>query len=302
MTKALPALDLLALLDSWQLCLRAERKAEETVDGYGRGVRQFVAWCEAEGVEPAVDKQLVQRWVAELLAAGREAATVVSRQLAMKRFSAWLTAEGELDHDPLLGIARPKIDVKVVESLTDDELKAMIKACAGRELRDRRDEAILRLMVESGARASEIVGMKVADVDLTRLIAVIYRGKGGKGRIVPFGAQTAQAIDRYLRLRRGHVLADSSPALWLGERGKGFSYDGLYRTLKYRAEKAGVENFNPHKLRNTAATRWLARGGSEGGLMAVAGWSRRDMIDRYTAATASERAAAEARGLGLGDL
>jgi integrase len=129
----------------------------------------------------------------------------------------------------------------------------------------------------------------------------VRRGKGGKGRVAPFGDQTGRAIDRYLRLRRGHLLADTA-ALWLGDRGKGLEYYGLHKALKYRAELAGLPKFHPHLLRHTAATRWLAAGGSEGGLMAVAGWSTRDMIDRYTGASAGERAADEARRLGLGDL
>ena len=79
-------------------------------------------------------------------------------------------------------------------------------------------------------------------------------------------------------------------------------YYGLHSALKYRAQLAGLPKFHPHLLRHTAASRWLAAGGSEGGLMAVAGWSTRDMIDRYTSATASERAAAEARNLGLGEI
>jgi integrase len=193
------------------------------------------------------------------------------------------------------------LNVKVVDALTDDQLRALIKACAGKEFRDRRDEAIVRLMAETGIRAGELCALKVADVDLNRGMAIVTRGKGGKGRVVPFGPQTATAIDRYVRIRRRHHLADTD-ALWLGERGRGFEYYGLYRTLNFRAEKAGISPFHPHQLRNTAATRWLARGGSEGGLMAVAGWSRRDMIDRYTRATAADRAADEARGLGLGDI
>ena len=68
-----------------------------------------------------------------------------------------------------------------------------------------------------------------------------------------------------------------------------------------RARAAGIEEFRPHRLRHTAAHRWLAAGGSEGGLMAVAGWTRPDMLLRYTRAQASARAAAEARALGLGD-
>lgn len=156
-------------------------------------------------------------------------------------------------------------------------------------------------MVETGARAGEVVGMAVADVDLTAGTAVVRRGKGGKGRVVPFGPQTARAIDRYKRLRAGHRLA-ATPPLWLGERGSGFGYTALYKALTYRARLAGIAGFHPHRLRHTAAHRWLAAGGSEQGLMAVAGWSQPDMLMRYTRARASERAAVEARTLNLGDL
>jgi site-specific recombinase XerD len=297
----LPQPDLAALLSSWQLALRSERKSPSTLKVYTDGVTGFLRWCSTNGVEPVLTRATVQAFTATLLDAGAEAATARSRQLALKRFSAWLTDEGEYGTDPLIGLKPPKLDTKVTDALTDDELKRLLKACAGRDLRDRRDEAIIRLMAETGMRAGEVIGLKVADVDLARGLATVLRGKGGKGRIVPFGPQTATALDRYMRTRRRHVLADS-PALWVGDRSKGFSYDGLYVALKYRAHLAGIDRFHPHLLRHTAATRWLAAGGSEGGLMAVAGWARRDMIDRYTAATASERAATEARGLALGDL
>ena len=89
--------------------------------------------------------------------------------------------------------------------------------------------------------------------------------------------------------------------MWLGEGGQGFHYDGLRRALGRRAKAAGSPGFNPHRVRHTAASRWLARGGSEQGLMAVAGWERREMLDRYTQHTKAERAAAEARLLDLGD-
>jgi integrase/recombinase XerD len=118
---------------------------------------------------------------------------------------------------------------------------------------------------------------------------------------VPFGPQTGRAIDRYLRLRRTHRLAET-PALWLGDRGKGFSYPALYHSLSNRAQRAGLVGFHPHLLRHTFAHRWLAASGSDSGLLAVAGWQRPDMLMRYTRARASERAAAEARELNLGDL
>jgi site-specific recombinase XerD len=292
------AVDLGALLPSWELALRAERKSPQTIKSYGDAVRAFLRWCDERGHSPALGRELMKRFVADLLDAGAEAATARARQLGVRRFSAWLTEEGEIDDDPLLGLKAPKLDAKVTDSLTDDELRRLLKACGGKEFRDRRDEAIVRLMAETGMRAGEVVGLVVDDVDLIRGLATVRRGKG---RLAPFGPQTGRAIDRYLRMRRTHRLADM-PALWLGDRGKSLEYYGLHRALKYRAELAGLPKFHPHLMRHTAASRWLAAGGSEGGLMAVAGWSTRDMLDRYTKATAAERAAAEARGLNLGEL
>lgn len=296
-----PPLDLAALLPSWELALRSERKSPQTIKSYGDGVRAFLRWCDEHGHAPALDRALVKAWVADLLDAGAEPATARARQLGLRRFSAWLEEEGEIGTDPLMGLKAPKLDSKVTEALSDDELRALIAACAGREFRDRRDEAVVRLMAETGMRAGEACALTVADVDLQRGLVRVVRGKGGKGRVTPFGPTTARALDRYLRARRAHRLADTA-TLWLGDRGKQLNYYGLHAALKYRAGVAGLTRFHPHLLRHTAATRWLRAGGSEGGLMAVAGWSTRDMIDRYTGASATERAAEEARRLDLGEL
>lgn len=297
-----PTPDLPALVPSWLLSLRAARKSPQTVKSYTTGVTQFLDWCTTNGITPELTRRMVNGWVDHLLNEKKVSpATASSRQLAVRRFSAWLVEEGEVDTDPLLGLKSPKIDTQVIEPLTDDEIRLLLKACAGKEMRDKRDEAIVRLMVETGARAGEVATMTLADLDLGEGVAVIRRGKGGRGRVVPVGPQTALSIDRYLRARRTHRLA-ASDALWLGDRGKPFNYDGLHKSLRYRATLAGIERFHPHLLRHTAAHRWLAAGGSENGLMAVAGWTRPDMLMRYTRARASARAADEARRLNLGDL
>ncbi|MDE0777960.1 MAG: tyrosine-type recombinase/integrase [Nocardioides sp.] len=292
---------------SWQLALRAERKSPQTLKTYGDGVAQFLAYCTENNVEPMTRSSL-NIFTAHLLDKGAAASTARARQLAVRRFSSWLAEEGEITADPFLGIKAPKLDERVIEPLTSDELRGLIKACTppkgatpAEMLRHRRDEAMLRLMLESGMRAGEVVALQLADVDLPGGVATVTRGKGGKGRIVPFGPEVALALDRYLRLRRSHRLADRTD-LWLGDRGKGFSYDALHKTLAMRADAAGIVGFHPHKLRHTAAHRWLAAGGSESGLMAVAGWTRPDMLMRYTKAQASARVAEEARGLNLGEL
>src|SRR6201998_3041526 len=235
-----PALDLAAMLPSWELALRAERKSPQTIKSYGDGVRAFIRWRTDNGNTAALDRELVKGFVADLLDGGAEPSTARSRQLAVRRFSAWMEEEGEIDTDPLLGLKAPKLDAKVTESLTDDQLRRLIKACGGREFRDRRDEAIVRLTAETGMRAGEVLGLTVEHCDLVTRRVAEGRGKGGKGGVAPFGPQTGRTIDRYMRSRRTHRLADT-PALWLGDRGKELAYFGLRNTLQYRAELGGIK-------------------------------------------------------------
>lgn len=236
-----------------------------------------------------------------MLEGGAQPSTAATWLGALKRFSAWLAEEDEIPSDPLLGVKSPKLDRKVTHALTDDQLKALLATCSGKTLRDRRDEAIIRLLAEAGMRASEVVDLQIADVDLTRGLLTVRRGKCGKGRFAPFSPQVATALDRYIRMRRQHVGPDTTQ-LFVGGHIKTFSYWALAQTLRRRARDAGIDGFHVHLMRHTMATRWLRAQGSEAGLMAVAGWSNRQMIDRYTGASASERADDEARTLNLGDL
>ena len=300
-----PAPDILELLKSFTISLKAARRSDLTVKAYRLGITQYIEWCETQGVPVAIDRPQVQAWMVSLRERGCAPATVAARLAGVRQLSKWMANPDEggvLDADPLVRLNAPKQDSPIVPVMTADQLKAMFKACQGTQFRDRRDEAVVRLFAETGMRVSEALGLDVTDVDLSRGLAIIRRGKGGKGRIVPFGPQTAKALDRYLRLRRSHPGA-SLPALFLTARlPRRLADHGLRRTLGLRAAAAGIDKFHPHMFRHTAASRWLAAGGTEGGLMAVAGWSSREMLDRYVRATAADRAADESRTLNLGDL
>lgn len=297
-----PPLTLAELLESWKQVLKAENKAQTTFINYTASVGRYIRWCTERGEVPRIDRALVTEWVAELLASGLEPATARARQLAVRRFSAWMDGEDTIEYtDQLLGIKPPKLSEKLIRPLTEVQLRLLIAACEGKGLRERRDEAIIRLMAETGMRAGEVIALQVGDVNISAGVISIRKTKTGRGRLVSFSAKCAVALDKYLRLRRNHVLA-ATPNLWLGTRGRGLSYRGLRFTILERAELAGIKGFHPHLLRHTAASRWLAAGGSEQGLMTQAGWADRKMLDRYTRATASERAMDEARGLALGDL
>lgn len=295
--------DLSDLLISWKLSLEGARKSAQTIGSYTIGARLYLDWCEANGHPPVLERRQVQRWVVELMNDGRSPATARARLSALRAYSKWLAREEELPSDPLLGIVPPRLDSKVVDALSTDALSELLRVCKGKEFIDLRDEAVVRLLAETGLRARELLGLTTDDLDLGRGHAIVHRGKGGKARTVTFGGVTGQAIDRYLRrARRKHPLAHTSKALWLGGGGQQFGYHGLDAALKRRAEMAGLRNFHVHQLRHTFASRWVTAQGSEGGLMAIAGWSSRSMIDRYTRSVAADRAAAEARRLNLGDI
>ena len=125
--------DLAGLLPSWQRAVRAERKSPATAKSYTEGIATFLR-C---GLQRTPPNSPDPTFVAELLESGKQPKTATARLLAIRRFSAWLTDEGELDTDPLIGIKAPKVDRKVVEALTDDQLQAFIKACHGRGFTDR---------------------------------------------------------------------------------------------------------------------------------------------------------------------
>ena len=264
------------LVPSWTLHLRAERKTEGTIRTYLAGIAPYLVWC--AGRDPLA-RQTLQAWTTGLLEAGLTPATAKTRMMAVRHFTRWLADEGEISDDPFVRMRPPKVDEPVVPVLSGDQLRALVKACSAPatestglpSLRHRRDEAIVRLLAESGLRAGECIALTVDDVDLLGMVATVRRGKGGKGRTVPFGAATAKAIDRYLRVRRLHKLADR-PELWLGDRGRLLAYNGLYWALGQRATAAGIESFHPHMLRHTSPTagsppaarrpgRWPCTGG-----------------------------------------
>jgi site-specific recombinase XerD len=171
-------------------------------------------------------RHAIAAWLADL-AETAEPSTVGTRLRGMRRFCRWLVTEGELEVAPTDGIEIPAPPEKPVPILSDDEIAALLKMCAvprGRPgvfdravFLGRRDEAVLRLLLDTGVRVPELCGLDLTDVDLDRELAYVT-GKGSRPRAVPFGARTAQAIDRYLRVRALHPHA-RSPRLLLGQRG-----------------------------------------------------------------------------------
>lgn len=292
-----------SLRGSFNRSLRVEGKSDRTLVLYGQSITYFSQWLAQRG-QPAevsaLDRETVLRWLDFLRGRGLAAGTVRTRWRGLRRFTNWLLAEGIIDADPLAGIVIDKPEPPPVPILTDDELAALVGACKGTKFVDRRDEAVIRLLIDCGLRVSEVTGIDLDHLDLDGESVTVI-GKGSRVRPAYFGARTGQALDRYIRARRGHRHASSS-ALFLGERGR-FTPDGVRERLKIRADMAGLDpaKIHPHRFRHTNAHDFLLAGGQERDLKRLMGWRSDTMLERYGASAADHRAREAARRLKRGD-
>lgn len=278
------------LAKSWGLSLRAANKSPRTIEGYQESLRLFDEFLAEKGMPREVAKitrEHIEHFQAEQFERGLKPSTVATRYKGLRVFFAWLVDDGELTESPMRKMSPPAIPDEPIPILTEDELAALVKACSGSTFDDRRDLAIIMLLLDTGMRRTELSELRLIDIDWDDQVAVVM-GKGRRPRPCPFGAKTAKALDRYARARERHDLADSD-ALWLGARGK-LTSQGVRMMLERRGRQAGVEGVHAHRFRHTFAHQWLSSGANEGDLMALTGWRSRQMLTRYAASAAGERA------------
>ena len=296
--------------EHWTRHLAATNRSETTVETYLKSLRGFVRWAVAQRIlgPEEVDHASVETFLAAQLARPKSRGTgtlspsTVHRDYRhLKVFFAWFADTEDLAN-PMAKVGAPKTEEKVIDSFSDDELRALLGTCKGKGFAKRRDTAILRMLLDTGIRRSELAGIHLADVDQSNQI-VRVQGKGRRERLVPYGSKTAEAIDSYIRVRARHRDRDRTDALWLADsphRGQ-LGYEGIHQVLERRGKEAGVDNVHSHRFRHTAASAFLEAGGTEGQAMLIFGWRTRSMLDRYGADQASRRAIEAAHRLTPGD-
>lgn len=288
---ALDGTALIAELDSFRRHLRAANKAPLTITTYARAVHGLSKFLTEQGMpttSAGIRREHVEAYLVDIQDRGHRPATVAQRFRSLQQFFRWLLEEGEIGTSPMQSMRAPAVPEEPPAVLREDELQRLLKATEGQDFEARRDTAILRLLIETGMRRAEAGGLRVSDIDFEDTVAVVM-GKGRRARSCPFGPKTARALDRYLRVRSRRPDA-ASAWLWLGRKGR-LGDSGIAQMLRRRATEAKLDRrLYPHLFRHTFAHQLLSQGWQEGDVMRLAGWKSRQMLSRYGASAADERA------------
>jgi integrase/recombinase XerD len=256
-------------VEEWLSWLATERgRAASTLEAYRRDVRGWCRWLRSRRTDLAsVGEADIEAYVAELRGQGRAPATVARAIVAVRSLHRFLAEDGRLPADPGAEVETPRVPSGLPKALTEAEVQALLDAVVGDEPVARRDRAILEVLYGTGLRISELVGLRLGDVDLESGLLRAF-GKGSKERVVPLGRHAIGALYDWLTpggraaleperwARRG-----DAEAVFLNRRGGRLSRQGAWLVVKRHGDAAGLgAKLTPHALRHSCATHMLDHG------------------------------------------
>ncbi len=273
---------------------KAQKLAKGTLIFYTHGLRSFVTFCEGRAIKTAegITPQDIKEFLLWLEENGHNPGGIHACYRAVKTFLLWIENELEPENwkNPIRKVKAPKMAKEPIEGIDLTDFAKLLQACQGKGFTAIRDSALIRFLLDTGARASEVLAITLRDVDFTTGQVLIRQGKGRKPRFVFFGKRTRKALREYIRTRK-----DTSPALWVSEAGEPLLYTGLRLMIQRRSRKAGIEPPSPHDFRRAFALEYLRAGGDIFTLQKIMGHADITVLRRYLAQTDTDTQEGHAR-------
>lgn len=279
-------------LEQYLTHLAVERNASPyTVANYGRDIRQFLGFLKEQRVTTLdqADRLLLRRWLGRLQSEGLARASIARKVTEVRCFYRYLVREGMVASNPLVSLTAPKVPRRLPTFLAQDQVQALLAAPEVGSPQGLRDRAILEMLYASGVRVSEIVGLNLPQVNLTRGEVRVW-GKGSKERVALLGKPAAEALAAYLDQGRPALLQGRvSNALFVNRFGGRMSSRSVDMLLeKYRRQVGLAATVTPHVLRHTFATHMLDGGADLRVVQELLGHARLSTTQVYTHVTQAQ--------------
>lgn len=286
MTAAGQAQDTYRLVDAYLDHLRTEKGlAANTLDAYGRDLADFVSWAEGEGERraTALTEDDLRLYFARLRRRGISARSVARKISSVRGLYRFWARSGTTSADPTQRLDAPKAPRGLPRDLSLDEVERLLAQPDPNGPLGARDRALLEVLYATGLRVSELVGLRLQDVNLEVGFVVAY-GKGRKERLVPLGDEARERLKHYLAsVRPGLCGTRKVPQLFLNRSGRALSRQGFWKRLHQYALQAGVASpVTPHVLRHSFATHLLERGADLRSLQLLLGHASISTTQIYT--------------------
>jgi site-specific recombinase XerD len=284
-------------IDYYEVCNRAEDKSPKTVAWYSANLKSFHKYLKNHGLPDTLDKidiQVLRQYVLYLLKKNKfqghpitpekqeplSASSVHGHVRTLRAFFGWLFGEELINTNPAKGLKPPKVYQKVVSTLSDDEIRAILSVFTPINPTNGRNQTIFMLLIDTGLRMGELINLKMDDVNMNDgLLKVI--GKGKKERIVPMGGNAQRALQRYLFRYRPNSFNPGIDNVFLSVVGKPLTENSVKLIFSRLARKSGVVRLHAHLCRYTFATRFLVNGGDVFTLQQILGHSTLEMVRHY---------------------
>ncbi|OJT01128.1 site-specific tyrosine recombinase XerD [Marinobacter nauticus] len=237
---------------------------EKTRQAYASDLFRLADWLQTQPGNPALRdarRTDLLAWMSRGLADGLKTSTAARRLSGIRRFYRFLLREGLIAEDPTLRIDSPRLPRRLPDTLTEDDVDALLTEPDPQEPIELRDRAMLEILYGCGLRVSELTGLTVDQVNLRQGVVRIS-GKGGKERLVPLGEEAVDWLVRYMKEARNELLkGKSSNALFPGNRATAMTRQTFWYRIKHYSIRAGIHKpISPHTLRHAFATHLLNHG------------------------------------------
>ncbi|TAG73177.1 MAG: site-specific tyrosine recombinase XerD [Burkholderiales bacterium] len=238
-----------------------------TLASYRQDLQRLSAWCSAAGLSATtLTSADVERYLAAQFNTGAKASSAARRLSSLKRFFKWQVEMGARSDNPCAMVDAPRSARYLPKTLTEAQVEALLAAPDEATDLGQRDKAMLETLYASGLRVSELVGLKLIQLNLEQGLVKII-GKGSKERLVPLGDLARDALRSYLSGARQRVVSPSGIArrsdyVYLTARGEPMTRQAFWHLIKKHAGKAGIspDSLSPHTLRHAFATHLLNHG------------------------------------------